>query len=103
MFDRLAPSSVANWAWELIPEPMPVLQEFTSHTVDVLTGHGLRPNIGPKKTAALLSVVGPQAREVLKAGVLVRQRRPAGATRARSRFLAFDSCAVPTPRVNSVF
>ncbi|OLP88180.1 hypothetical protein AK812_SmicGene30510 [Symbiodinium microadriaticum] len=41
-----------------------VVQEFTGHTVDILTGHGLRPNIGPKKTAALLSVVGPKAREV---------------------------------------
>ena len=51
--------------WRLTRPPFQkVVQEFTGHTVDVLTGHGLRPNIGPKKTAALLSVVGPKAREV---------------------------------------
>ena len=33
-------------------------------TLDVLAGHGLRANIGPRKTAALMSLVGPGSRQV---------------------------------------
>ena len=41
-----------------------VVQGAGGATMDVLAGHGLKTNLGPKKTAALLSPVGAGAREV---------------------------------------
>ena len=43
------------------------IQDVASQSFDTLAGHGLRSNIGPKKTAALMSVVGAGSREVRRA------------------------------------
>ena len=40
------------------------LTSVAGHSLDNLAGHGLRANIGPKKTAALLAPVGRNARQV---------------------------------------
>ncbi|CAE7931567.1 unnamed protein product, partial [Symbiodinium necroappetens] len=61
--DDLATCIVAATAGAL-PQ---AIQDVASQSFDTLAGHGLRSNIGPKKTAALMSVVGAGSREVRRA------------------------------------
>ena len=60
--DDLATCVVAEAAQQL-PK---AIRAVAGASLDILSGHGLRPNVGPKKTATLVAPAGVGAREVRK-------------------------------------